>query len=57
VIEKTEVARQLPGGVARVVERDPDDLIETHEVGCRRPIRHPLRERLGQLLKSGHGGT
>jgi len=53
-----EPVRRLAGGVARVVECDLDDLIETDEVSCRRPSRHPLRERRPEhLLKSGQGPT
>ncbi len=37
-------ARQLAGGAARVVERDPDDLIEANDVGCRRGYPTTLRD-------------
>jgi hypothetical protein len=32
----------MAGGVARIAERDPDDLIETNEIAGRRPRRRRL---------------
>ena len=53
-----EPVRQLAGGVARVVERNSDDLIETNEVVGGGPCHRRLRgRRHGSLLNGFHGYT